>query len=115
MLYKRGSVWWVDVQVGKSRVRQSARTTDKALAKAYHQKVEAEAYAVGKLGQKAKRTLEEAAIRWLREKGHKRSLKTDAERMRFWLAKCEGMTLDEITGGFIQEAVKDMKLSLIHI
>jgi len=109
MLYKRGSVWWVDVQVGKSRVRRSAGTTDKALAKAYHQRVEAEAYAVGKLGQKAKRTLEEAAIRWLREKGHKRSLKTDAERMRFWLAKCEGMTLDEITGGFIQEAVKDMK------
>ena len=109
MLYKRGSVWWVDVQVGKSRVRRSAGTTDKALAKAFHQKVEAEAYSVGKLGQKAKHTLDEAALRWLREKAHKRSLKTDAERMRFWLKECEGMTLDEITGGFIQERVKDMK------
>ncbi len=109
MLYKRGNVYWIDLQVGQRRIRRSAGTTDREKAKALHRRIEDEAYAVEKLGAKAKRPLEEAALRWLQEKGHKRSIKSDAERMRFWLKECKGMTLDEISGPFIQDAVKDMK------
>ena len=109
MLYKRGNVYWIDLQVGQKRVRRSTGTIDRAKAKAFHKRIEDEAYNVEKLGAKAKRTFDEVALRWLQEKAHKRSIKTDAERMRFWIKECEGMTLDEITGPFIQDAVKDMK------
>lgn len=109
MLYKRGKTYWIDIQVGGRRVRRSTGTDDKARAKEFHRKAEADAYAVNKLGAKPKRSFEEAAVRWLNEKAHKKSIADDAERIVFWRDKCEGMTLDQVTSTFVQDAVANLK------
>ena len=109
MLYKRGNTYWIDVQVGKDRIRRSTGTNDRDKAKAYHKRLEDEAYNVLKLGAKAKRTFDEAALRWLKEKAHKRSIKSDAERIEFWRTKCKDMTLDQIKGGWVQDAVANLE------
>ena len=73
-IYKRGNVWWVRFTTpGGELVRESAETKDKQAAKEYHDKLKAESWRAAKLGQKPKRTWDEAAYRWLQEMQHKKS------------------------------------------
>lgn len=95
---KRGSVWWVDFTTSTGeRVRRSAETEDKNQAEELHDKLKAEAWRVTKLGDRPRRTWNDAVVRWLTEQGHKASLESDKIHLR-WLDKhLNGLDLTVIT------------------
>lgn len=70
-IYKRGAVWWVEIQQHGTRIRQSAgRGTSRKEAKALETSIRArlkEDELRGKMGQRPRRTFGEALVRWLRE------------------------------------------------
>lgn len=96
-LYKRGTTWWISFTTPRGeRIRRSARTDDKQQAQEYHDKLKAELWRVHKLGEKPRRTWQEAVVRWLREKEHKADIKKDAAKLK-WLHPYLGdRFLDEI-------------------
>lgn len=108
MLYKRGSVYWIDITVGGRRIRRSANTTDRTQAKELHDTLSADAWRQKELGASAKHSFEEAALRWLKEKAHKKSISSDAERLVFWREKCAQMTLDQLNGDFVNDTLEGL-------
>ncbi|MDQ7718674.1 integrase, partial [Salmonella enterica subsp. enterica serovar Agona] len=63
------------------RFKQSLGTKEKRQATELHDKMKAEAWRVNKLGETPDMTFEEACVRWLEEKAHKKSLDDDKSRI----------------------------------
>ncbi len=111
-IFKRGKTWWVAVSVpGTERIRCSAGTTDRKLAQEYHDKLKADLWRQVKLGERPVRYWEEAAVRWIREGQHKRSLHLDLGKIAFFDQKLKGTRLDAITADLIYEIVDGGKES----
>ncbi|MEX3924482.1 tyrosine-type recombinase/integrase [Paraburkholderia sp. BR10936] len=99
-LYKRddSDVWWIDFRApGGKRVRQTTGTTDKEKAQEYHDTVKAESWRVKKMGEKVKRTFDEAALRMLDESTHLSSCANIEIHIRHWTKIFSGRLLDSIT------------------
>ena len=83
-LYKRGGTWWIRFTTPSGeRVRCSARTADKVEAQELYDSLRAEAWRVHKLGEKPRRTWDEAALKWLQE-SEKATIEEDKAKLR-WL------------------------------
>jgi len=91
-LYRRNSVWWVRFTTPTGgRIRRSTGTTNKEQAQEYHDRLKAEIWKTQQLGRKPRRTWEQAAVRWLKEKAHKASLDADSESVHvcvLWMCVC---------------------------
>ena len=105
-LRKRGGIWWVDVVAPNGeRIRRTAETANKAQAQEFHDRLKSELWRIGKLGEKPRRTWNEAAVRWLKEQSHKATAKEDVSRLRWLdpflrdkdLATISRATIDNIT------------------
>lgn len=84
---KRGHVWWIDfVAPTGERIRRTTETDNKAQAQELHDKLKAEVWRIGKLGERPRRIWNEAVVRWLKEQGHKASIESDKIHLR-WLHK----------------------------
>jgi integrase len=84
-LFKRGKTWWISFTTPSGeRVRCSAATEDKTQAQEFHDKLKAESWLVERLGNKPKRTWDEAACKFLLETQHKATHERDKEKLR-WL------------------------------
>ena len=71
---KSSPYWWIDITTpGGKRIRESTKTTNKQQAQEYHDQLNADLWRQGKLGEKPRRTYEEAAVRFLRDKRSKTS------------------------------------------
>jgi hypothetical protein len=82
-LRKRGGIWWVDfVSPSGQRVRRSSGTADKCLAQELHDQLKAESWRISKLGERPRRTWNEAVVRWLKESSHKATLGMDKAHLR---------------------------------
>lgn len=96
-LYKRGSTWWVRFTTpGGKRIRQSTGTSDKQDAQEYHDRLKAEAWRTEKLGDKPRRTWQEAVIRWSRETEHKADADKDRSKLLWFHDHLASLYLDEI-------------------
>ncbi len=96
-LYRRSTVWWVRFTTpGGERVRRSTGTTNKEQAQEYHDRLKAEIWKTQQLGRKPRRTWEQAAVRWLKEKAHKASLDADRMHLRWLDRHLRGMELSAI-------------------
>ncbi len=96
-LHKRGNTWWVSFTApGGRRIRRSAGTDDKTLAQEFHDRLKAESWRVYQLGDKPKRTWQEAVVRWLTEKTHKADHAKDVGKLRWLDQFLQGCYLDEI-------------------
>lgn len=106
-LFRRGEIWYASFTLpnGK-RFKQSLGTKDKRQATELHDKLKAEAWRVSKLGEIPDITFEEACVRWLEEKAHKKSLDDDKSRIGFWLQHFAGMQLRDITESKIYSAMQ---------
>lgn len=105
MLYKRGDKWYADFTTASGkRIRRTLGTTDKQSAEELHDKLKYQQWRIERLGEKPKRTWDEACVRWLKEKGQKKSIDKDISRMRN-LPELRGMLLDDITRDFVQQIV----------
>lgn len=96
-LRKRGGIWWVDVIAPNGeRLRQTAGTANKALAQEFHDRLKSELWRIAKLGEKPRRTWNEAVVRWLKESGHKATIEMDKAHMRWLDSHLGGKYLDAI-------------------
>ncbi len=96
-LHKRGNIWWVSFTTpGGRRIRRSAGTEDKKLAQEFHDRLKVESWRVYQLGDKPKRTWQEAVVRWLTEKTHKADHAKDVGKLRWLDQFLQGCYLDEI-------------------
>ena len=106
---QRAGTWHCDfVTPGGSRIRRSLGTTDKRQAQELYDQLKAEAWRVDKMGEFKPRTFDEACVRWLNEKQHKKSLDDDKSRIGFWRMHFKGMDLSAITEDRILSAVSSM-------
>jgi integrase len=64
-LYRRGSIWWIELTSHGRRIRESAETTDKKQAQEYHEKRKSEIWRQAKLGEKPPVTWGEAVKKWM--------------------------------------------------
>jgi integrase len=106
-LYKRGNTWWIDVTTASGqRIRESAETPDRKAAKEYHDRRKAEAWRTDKLGERPKRTWDQAALRFLKEAEGKASLKEYERQVAFWTEHFRGRWLESITRQQVADLVE---------
>jgi integrase len=110
-LRKRGGIWWVDVVAPSGeRIRRTAETANKAQAQEFHDRLKSELWRIAKLGEKPRRTWNEAVVRWLKEKSHKATAKEDVSRLRWLDPFLGGRDLATITRDTINK-IADAKLA----
>lgn len=103
-LFKRGSTWWVDfTSPGGKRTRVSAGTENKQEAQEFHDRLKAEAWRVGKLGERPTYTWDQAAYQWLMETGHKRTHNEDKVKLRWLQQHLDGKPLEAISRDLIKQ------------
>lgn len=101
-LWKRAGIYYVKLTAPDGTLlRHSTGTTDRKKAEEYHDRLKAELWDLARLKQKPKRTWDEAALRWLQEKKHKKSYKDDVFRIRFFTRFLRGKTLDQVSRDMI--------------
>ncbi len=110
-LYKRGKTWWVRFTAPNGQqICLSAKTADKRLAQEYHDQFKADCWRSSMLGEKRRRTWEEAVERWLTEKeGEKVSLENDIYHLRRAHPSLHGKYLDEINRDVLDELTGSRK------
>lgn len=97
-LSKRGKTWWICFTTPSGeRIRRSAATEDKAQAQELHDKLKAESWRIAKLGDKPRRTWDEAAYKWLMESQLKKSHREDVSKISWLQQFFRGKYLDELT------------------
>jgi integrase len=113
-LVKRGGTWWIDVAAPNGeRVRRSTGTANKALAKEFHDGIKSELWRIAYLGDKPRRTWNDAVVRWLKEQSHKATIGEDVTKLR-WLDRfLGGKELAAITRPLI-DRITDAKLAEGH-
>ena len=125
-LWKRADIYYVKLtSPDGTLLRRSTGTTDRKKAEEYHDKLKAQLWDLARLKLKPKRTWDEAALRWLQEKKHKRSYKDDVYRVRWFTPFLRGKTLDQIDRDLIDRIItrhlsrtkgttKDLFVSLVR-
>ncbi|EPP1017766.1 site-specific integrase [Yersinia enterocolitica] len=108
-MFRRGSVWYADFTApdGK-RIKQSLGTEDKRQAQELHDRLKSEQWRIERLGDFPDVTFDDACLRWLEEKAHKKSLDADKGRIGFWLIHFQGVLLKSISEAKIYAAVSKM-------
>ncbi len=108
-IFRRGSVWYADFTApdGK-RIKQSLGTEDKRQAQELHDRLKSEQWRIERLGDFPDVTFDDACLRWLEEKAHKKSLDADKGRIGFWLIHFQGVLLKSISEAKIYAAVSKM-------
>ena len=101
-LYKRNEVWWISISHNGQRIQRSTGTTNKVAAQKYHDKFKAELWTIVKLDNKVIYSWRDAVLRWLRENGHKRSIKDDKTHLRWLDTYLKSYQLHEITRDLLE-------------
>src|SRR5438876_4607496 len=110
-LCKRGGIWWVDVVAPNGeRIRRTTGTANKALAQEYHDRIKAELWRLAKLGDRPKRTWNDAVVRWLKEQAHKATAHEDVTKLRWLDQYLGGKDLEHINRALI-DRITDAKLA----
>ena len=107
-IYQRKSgVWYIDIRTPSgSRIRQSTGTQNKQEAQRLHDKLKYEQWLTHKIGETPEHTWEEAAVRWIHEKGgEKKSIQDDLSRLRGLTVAFKGKTLAELNRDCITTAI----------
>lgn len=108
----RGDVYWIDVTINGSRIRESLKTGDKEQAQELHDIRKAELWRGRLLKERPKKTWNEATKRWLAEHGHKRSLQDDKDKVRSLEDKLGKLLLSDINRDKIESVLPvDVKAS----
>ena len=103
--------WYIDfIDPNGKRVRQSAGTENKQQAQELHDRLKVEAWRVKNVGEKPRYSWQQAVVRWLNERAHKKSLRSDKQALRYLNQHLADKMLDEINRHLI-ERIKAHKLS----
>ncbi len=110
-LFKRkdSAKWWIKITISGKTIQESTGTADKVAAQEYHDRRKSELWEQGRLGVKARRSWQEAVVRWLTEKSDKATYDRDVSKLK-WLDHYMGnLMLDEISLDTIQQ-IKEARL-----
>lgn len=89
-VFKRGDVWWIDFTTPDGRrIRESSGIRDRDKALELHDRMKVRYWEEQRLGVKPDRSWKDAAVRWVKETGHKRSHDKDIAKLR-WLDRYLG-------------------------
>ena len=105
-LYKRGEAWHIDKTVFGRRLCESTGTGDLEEAEKYLAKRLDEVRQAAVYGVRPVRTFIEAATKFLMENQHKRSLRSDAGRLRVLVKYIGDMPLESIHMGSLQPFIE---------
>lgn len=109
MLYRRtnSSYWWTRFTTpGGKEIRRSTGTEAKKDAEEYEAKLKSDLWRQARMGEKPRRTWQEAVVRWIEETAHKASHQDDLCNLR-WLGKhLANSMLDEITRDVIDRIIR---------
>jgi len=114
MLYKRpkSRYWWCRFTAPNGKeIRQSTKTDDKRLATEYEDRLKADLWRVSKLGDRPRRTWEDAVVRWIDETATKTTQSDDIRHLRWADQFLGGRFLDEITRDLIVDLSTAKKAS----
>ncbi len=93
----RSKKWWCRFTAPDgTEVRRSSGTEDRRQAQEYEDRLRAELWRVHHLGEKPRRTWQEAVVRWVDEHQHKATLDDDLHRLRWLDGHLGHLHLDEI-------------------
>jgi site-specific recombinase XerD len=110
-LRKRGGCWWIDVVAPNGeRIRRTTGTANKALAQEFHDRFKSELWRIAKLGEKPRRTWNDAVARRLKEQSHKATIETDKAHLR-WLDQHLGGKQLDVIGRAKIDHITDAKLA----
>lgn len=91
-------VWHIDIRKpGGGRLRQTTGTTDRKEAEEFHDKVKHDLWRASRLGEKPRRTFEEAALRLLQECEGTTDYTNKSIHIRHWQKHFAGRYLDSLT------------------
>lgn len=105
-LYKKGSNWQIDKTIFGYRLCESTGTSDLEEAEKYLAKRMDEIRQASVYGVRPKRSFKEAAIKFLMENQHKRSLDADAGRLRELVKYIGDLSLEAIHIGALQPFIE---------
>ena len=108
-LYKRGECWHIDKQVFGKRIRESTGTHLLEEAEKYLAKRIENLRQVAIYGARPERKFEEAAVKFLAENQHKRSIETDAVRLKELNKYIGDLYIDNIHMGVLQTFIAARK------
>ena len=110
-LCKRGGTWYVDVAAPTGeRVRRATGTANKAQAQEFHDRLKSELWRLAKMGDRPRRTWNEAVVRWLKESNHKSTIDQDKAHLRWLDRYLDGKHLDVISRSTVDH-ITDAKLA----
>lgn len=101
----RGTTYWMDVMVNGVRIRESLKTDDKKQAQELHDTRRAELWRTGVLKVRPKKTWDDATKRWLLERGHKKSIGDDQDKIDYLKPLLGGKLLSDIDRDTLEEAL----------
>jgi len=113
-LHKRGNTWWVDFTAPNGeRIRRSTGTDDKQLAQEYHDHIKVGLWRIHRLGEKPRRTWQEAVVRWLKDTDSKADHHKDLAKLKWLDQFLRDRYLDEVNRDLIDHiaAVKKQEAS----
>src|SRR5688572_10088491 len=106
-LYKRtNGVFYIDLVVGRQRIRKSTGTQDERKAKELHDKIAHERWQTEKLGNKPRKTWKEAVTRYLKE-SRKKTITDDIYHLRFVDEYFKNLFLDEINKDLLNKVIEE--------
>jgi len=105
-LFKRGEYWQIDKTVFRRRLCESTGTSDLEEAEKYLARRLEEVRQASVYGVRPKRTFKEAAIKFLMENQHKRSLCSDAGRLKTLMPYIGNLPLESIHIGSLQTFIE---------
>ncbi|CAL7961595.1 Tyr recombinase domain-containing protein [Gammaproteobacteria bacterium] len=108
-LFKRGESWHVDKQVFGQRIRESTGSNSLEEAEKYLARRIEGLRQVAIYGARPKRTFREAATKFLKENQHKRSIGTDAVRLKELDKHIGDLYIDNIHMGTLQSFIEARK------
>lgn len=113
-LRKRGGIWWIDVVASDGeRIRRTTGTANKTLAQEYHDRLKADLWRLAKLGERPRKTWNDAVVRWLKEHAHKATAKEDVTKLRWLDQFLGGKDLEHVSRALV-DRITDAKLALGH-
>ena len=101
-LVKRAGVWHIDKRINGRRVCQSTGSNQLEEAERFLARLTEQARQASIYGVRPKRTFEEAAVKFVLENQHKRSLHSDIGRLKLLMPWIGAATIDTIHTGTLQ-------------
>lgn len=97
-IFPRGAsgTLWLDHQIDGQRIRRSLGTTDRAQAEELAAKISSDYWRQKRLGERARRTWDDACLAWLQAHGHLRDIEGRKDHLRVVQPFMTGRVLDEI-------------------